>query len=230
MKFKSQILTQASGSVGGLTFSHNSAGMYTRARSIPVNPNTDRQQQARNVFSSLAGLWSSTLNPAERTAWNLYGATVPLSDVFGDPLFVSGLNQYQRSNAAILTGGLPRVDSGPTTMSLPDTDPAFDPTVDEANQEISVVYDDGLPWADLDDAGMMIYMSSPVSVGREFMSPHKRFAGTILGDAITPLTSPQLIPVPFAVAEDQKVEVLARIVLPDGRASTLFRATVSVTA
>ena len=49
MLFKSAAFTQASGSVGGLTFAHNRGGMYTRARSIPVNPKTQQTGRCREA-------------------------------------------------------------------------------------------------------------------------------------------------------------------------------------
>ena len=45
---------QRSGSIGGATWSHNSSGAYIRARSIPVNPNTDRQNAVRVAVRNLA--------------------------------------------------------------------------------------------------------------------------------------------------------------------------------
>ena len=51
MKFTSQVYTQASGSVGGLTYSHNRSGMYTRARSTPTDPASTLQLERRSNFS-----------------------------------------------------------------------------------------------------------------------------------------------------------------------------------
>ena len=52
MLFRGTHLTDASGSLSGVTYSHNRGGAYTRNRSIPVNPNTVQQQAVRNAFSS----------------------------------------------------------------------------------------------------------------------------------------------------------------------------------
>ncbi|KKM06452.1 hypothetical protein LCGC14_1743870, partial [marine sediment metagenome] len=48
MLFKSGLITQGSGSIGGLTASHNRGGMYFRARTIPTNPATSFQTVVRN--------------------------------------------------------------------------------------------------------------------------------------------------------------------------------------
>ena len=50
-----------------------------------------------------------------------------------------------------------------------------------------------------------------------------RYAGTILGNSITPPTTPAAISVPFPVVEGQRIWVKAYIMKPDGRQSTPFR-------
>lgn len=98
MKFKSAIITQASGSLGGITFATGIGGMFMRARAIPVNPNTAPQNAVRSVLGALSSVWN-TLTTPQRNAWNAYAAQVPLLDTFGDPRLVSGFNMYIRSNA-----------------------------------------------------------------------------------------------------------------------------------
>jgi len=230
MKWKSALVTALSGKIGGLIASHSKGINYFKAWASPTNPSTARQQAVRNNFAALADAWNSTLTAAQRTAWNLYGATVDFLDNQGDVINLSGYSQYQRSNGAALIAGLPRVDAAPTNFTLAATDPAFVPTVDETNQQISVVFDDTLAWVDEDDAAMLIYMSSPQNPGVEYIGSPIRYAGCFLGDSGTPLTSPQVLAVPFAVATGQKVKVLGRIIRADGRLSYQFQASVAVVA
>lgn len=221
---------QASGSVGGVTASHNRFGTYLRNRSVPVNPNSSRQQVARNRFTTAAGRWSSILTQAQRDAWILYADNVDWINRIGQTVNLTGLNMYLRSVTAELAAALPIVDDGPTTFSLPDIDPAYGATISEATQLISVSFDNTEAWANEDDAALLIEMSIPQGAGRTFLSPQSRVAGAILGDSTTPPTSPTTLAVPFAVAEGQKVNVSARVIRADGRVSAPFLDTAIIAA
>jgi len=98
MKFKSALITQASGSIGGITFATGIGGMFMRARAIPVNPNTQAQNAVRSSLGALTSVWNTLTSP-QRNAWNAYAAQVPLPDTFGDPRLVSGFNHFIRSNS-----------------------------------------------------------------------------------------------------------------------------------
>lgn len=222
MKYKSPIISSGSGSMGGTTYSHNRYGQYMRNRTIPTNPNSSRQDAVRTVFADLAQRWLSTLTTAQRAAWNNYGANVAVKDRLGEDIYLTGFNHYIRSNTALIQGGLPRVDQAPVIFTLPDTDPAFAVTASEATQLLSVAFDDTLDWLDLDDAAMLVSSGIPVNPTINFFGGPFRYAGVMLGDAITPLTSPQTMTSPFQIAETQKVFARARIVLDDGRLSNFF--------
>jgi hypothetical protein len=228
MLFKSQVYTQTSGSIGGTTYSHNRYGMYTRGRTVPVNPNTDRQAGARNRLSQLASYWLSTLTAAERAAWNLYGSSVVMKNALGDDIYLSGFSHFLRSNCQALQVGNSIVEPGPTVFTLPETDSAIVPSVSEATQQISLAFDTNLDWVDEDNGFLQVSMSSPKGAGRSFIGGPFRYAGSISGDSTTPPTSPQVIAVPFAVTEGQLVQVQCRIGREDGRLSEPFSANASV--
>jgi hypothetical protein len=84
MKFLSQIVTIASGSIGGITFTRNRyASLVTRSRVAPVNPQSPRQNQIRNSFSTAVNAWS-TLTPAQRAGWEAYAHTVTYQSPVGE--------------------------------------------------------------------------------------------------------------------------------------------------
>jgi len=222
------IVERASGKLNGIVFSHNRFGAYVRAIGSPVNPNTDRQQAVRNIFQTLAELWKNTLTEAQRTAWELYAASVPVLNRLGDSIYLTGLNHYIRSNVARIDADLTRVDDGPTNFTLADSDPAFACAISEATQEITVTFDDTLDWASEDDAMMQIRMTRPVNESRQFINPIYQVADYLEGDSGTPLTSTQAVACPFVVTEDQLVIVEGRISRADGRLSQKFRDTVSI--
>lgn len=89
-----------SGSLGGLTASHNAGGAYFRRRSVPTNPNTSRQQTVRALVGTLVAAWSDELTEAERQAWRDYAANTPFTDTLGQSITMSGLNSYIKSNVA----------------------------------------------------------------------------------------------------------------------------------
>jgi len=115
-------ITQMSGSVGGTTFARNRYGNYARAKTKPVNPNTAAQAAIRSALSELTVLWSQTLSAAQRTAWNLYGASVAMKNRLGETTYLTGFNHYIRSNVMRNRVGLGVVNDGPVIFELPAAD------------------------------------------------------------------------------------------------------------
>ena len=228
MLFKSQVLTQASGSVGGLTYSHNAGGMYTRARATPTNPGTPFQAAVRQIMGDLAKRWTNVLTPAQRTAWELYAQNVPLINRLGESRSIPGLAMFVRCNTPRLQAALDVVDDGPSTYSLPNfTAPTM--VVDEADQEAEMTFTDTDLWATEVGGAMLLQLSRPQNPAiRYFKNPY-RFAGLIAG-AVIPPTSPEVIAVPFPVVEGQKVFGFVRVCRADGRLSEPFRSDTLVTA
>lgn len=218
----------ARGSIGGQVHSRNRFGNYIRARTTPVNPQSSRQNKVRASVGSLAQRWSNVLTQAQRNAWEVYAAAITRTNKLGAQILLTGFNHFIRSNTPLEQSDLTVVDAGPTTLTLPPTDPEMVATVDETNQQISVAFDDALDWIDQDDGHMLVFMSAPKATGTNFIGGPFRLAGVIDGDSTTPPTTPQLLSVPFPVAENQEVVVRARIAEEDGRLSDLFRSQGSV--
>lgn len=117
MKFKSGTLTQASGRLGGMVASHNRGGMYFRAGSTPTNPNTSRQQTVRAGFGSIVQRWTQLLTSAQRAGWENYAEQVPVTNVFGDPISLTGQQHYIRSNSVRVQLDLSIIDTAPTILN-----------------------------------------------------------------------------------------------------------------
>lgn len=113
MKFLSDRMTSASGSIGGTTFSHNRFGMYTRARRVPVNPNTTAQQLARNSLATASAAWRALTAP-QRAAWEAYAAATPVTNSLGQTVFLSGAQQYVASASFFLQVNGGAVTDAPT--------------------------------------------------------------------------------------------------------------------
>ncbi len=218
------------GALGGNVFSRNSTGNYVRSKTTPINPNTANQVAVRASLAQLTVRWSETLSAANRTAWNLYAASVQVTNKIGESINISGFNHYLRSGIEFLNrlGGF--TDAGPVVFEIPEADPTLAITATEAGQTLSVTFDNTLPWANETGATMLLYQGTPQNAQRNFFDGPWRFIGNVLGDDAVPPVSPVVVPVDFAIAEGQRQWIYARIRRVDGRLSEPFRADIPVGA
>lgn len=222
MLLKSAIVSSGSGSVGGFTLSHNKGGMYLRSRAIPTNPNSTQQQTIRTAVANLTSRWNNILTEGERVGWDLYAANVPLLNPLGDPLNVTGLNMYIRSNVARYQTSAVYRDIAPTTYNLGEfTQPVI--TAEAAGDTASVTFDNTDEWANEDDSAMVIYASRPQNASINYFKGPYRYMDIVEGDGTTPPTSPASMGLPFAVEAGQKVFFRAIVYRVDGRVSHSFR-------
>ena len=222
MKFRPLLGTNASGSIGGITYSHNRGGAYTRSRATPVNPNTVQQQAVRGYFANLQALWDSVLTTAQRTAWDTYALNTPVTDAIGSSVNAGGKGMFTRGNVPRLQAGLATVSAGPTTAGLPNLTA---PTITSATASTGVciiTFTNTDPWAIAVGGALLVYISRPQGAAiNGFKGPY-RYAGKVAG-AVTPPTSPQNITAPFPFAAGQRLFFRFVAVTPDGRLSPDFR-------
>jgi hypothetical protein len=185
MKFKSQIVTAASGSIGGTTYGHTRGVMYQRGRGMPTNPNSTRQQAIRIALGTISAAWSA-LTDSEREAWKLYAQNSPLSNVFGDPLTLTGQQMYVRVNAPRLQAGEDQIDAAPTTFGATSLSPITLAAAAASPGTTTGTFTAGDPWADEDDGRLYVYVGRPRSAGRAFYNGPFRFAGVVDGVNGTP--------------------------------------------
>jgi len=227
--FKGLLVSKVSGSIGGITFSHNKGGPYFRSRATPTDPNSPQQQAVRAIVGQLSNHWINTLTAAQRESWATYAANVTVLDPFGDPRYIPPLSHFVRSNTPRLQAGRARVDDAPTIFNTGDfTSPSF--AVSEATQQVSVTFGDSDPWCDEDGSAMLIYGSRPQNPTINFFKGPYRFAGPIPGSSTLPPTTPQTIAIPFAAIEGQKTFWRAIVTRADGRLSLSFRDLATVAA
>lgn len=219
-------IVQMSGAIAGDVHARNRFGNYTRPRTHPVNPASDRQVAARTMVAYLAEQWrESPMTDAIRLAWQTYANSINWVNRLGESVTLTGFNCFVACNSALILAGSSIVTAAPTTLGLPAQDPAFAVTISAATQKLSVTFDDGFDWVDEDDGHLMVYMGSPVAPSHNFFGGPYRYAGEITGDSVTPPTTPDAtIDAPFTAIETQKTWCQARIVREDGRISTRFTA------
>jgi len=109
-------MTMASGSVAGLTASHNRGGSYFRARATPTNPSSPAQAVARGALTGLVNAWQSILTEVQRISWKVYADNVPTVDSLGQPLTLTGQQAYIRANTPRVVAGLGLVNDAPTVF------------------------------------------------------------------------------------------------------------------
>jgi hypothetical protein len=217
-------LIAMSGSVAGNTFARNRFGNYVRARTKPVNPRSTGQVLIRSILSQLAENWKDVLNDIQRGQWATYAAAISLKNRLGESMNITGFNHYLRGNVNRMQYGLTNVNTGPTTLSLPEKDPLFAVACASGTQVTTVTFDDTLAWCALDDCAMVIFNGVPQNPTRNFFNGPWKFAGGILGQVAVPPTSPWPFTGSVVLVAGQKVWFYARIILADGRVSEPFRA------
>ena len=198
MKFKSQVYTQASGSIGGLTYSHNQGGMYTRARSIPTDPSSAQQLAVRNAVAQLIARWRGFISASQRAAWEVFAFNTPVINSFGDSVLISGQSWYLKANVIRRQSSLAPVDDAPVVFGAADlTTPTV--VVTAATDIASVTFDNTDEWATAIGGHLFVYTSRPQNVSINFFKGPYRLAGRING-AVVPPTSPAAIALAFPVA------------------------------
>lgn len=218
------MIVDGRGSIAGNTYSRNRSGPYVRARTTPVNPKSARQSAIRAIIASVAAAWSDTLTTVQRAAWAVFAAAVPATNKLGETIFLSGFNQFVKTNVAAINGGNPQLAVAPIVMELPGEDTDFAATIDAGTGLISIVFDDARDWLDEDLGLMIVEMGLPKTAGTGFFDGPWRHAGVIAGDSVAPPTTPDSsLSVPFSVGDGQKVWVRAKIQRADGRLSDWFR-------
>jgi len=217
-------IIEMSGSIAGNTFARNHYGSYVRARTKPVNPNSALQQTVRGSLTLMAYRWAQILTAVQRTAWDLYGASVSMKNRLGADVYMTGFNHYIRSNSIRQQSGLAIIDAGPTTFELPEKDTTFAFTVSEASQEFTVTFDDTADWALETGAYLLVFQGRPQNAQRNYFNGPWRLMDNIAGVDTTGASSPDTQAAVFAVAEAQRQWLYARIARLDGRLSEVFRA------
>src|SRR6267154_4350068 len=101
---KVNLVNPTSGSVGGITYSHNKGGAYIRKRSIPTNPQTTRQQTVRTILATLSSAWAS-LTSTQQGDWTTWAESHTIVDSLGLSIIMSGQQAFVQLNARVVDAG-----------------------------------------------------------------------------------------------------------------------------
>lgn len=101
----SALISNISGSIGGVTFATGSNGLYVRSKSRGANRNTAIQQDRRYNLASYAANWRG-LTDAERTSWIEAAYQFPYVDSLGVTKRYTGYQLYIKTNMVLVTAAI----------------------------------------------------------------------------------------------------------------------------
>lgn len=171
MLYKGVLITQASGRVDDVVFSHNRGGPYIRSLGNP-NPHTasDEQINQRAAFKASFQLWND-LAEDERELWRQSGRDNPTVNRLGDTRPIDGISALVRSvfyryhlNALGIFTNIPTLP--PAVVEVPW----------DSSWLHSIAYNtgDGFVYADLsgfdtdEDTYILWYTGDPIPLTRKF--------------------------------------------------------------
>jgi len=215
-------IIQMSGSIAGTTHARNRFGNYARARTKPVNPNSDRQVAIRAIISYLAEYWHADLSAVNRGLWNTYAAAVAMQNRLGETVHLTGFNHFIRSNASILSIGETLIEPGPDLLSLPEKDPDLVCSEENITAQTFTFTCNTDGWVPNGDPklAILLYMGQPKLASRNFFAGPWRFMDHI--DATEGAAGTGDFAAPFSFALAQKVWFQARLLTVSGRLSELW--------
>jgi hypothetical protein len=107
------LVSDARGSMGGMTVARNRSGVYGRARVVPVNPQTTRQSQARDRVSELQAYYRDTLEPTQRAGWDSLAQGTTAKNKLGMGITLTAQNVFIKINSLFLLCGQPILEDAP---------------------------------------------------------------------------------------------------------------------
>lgn len=222
MLFRPTIAADLSGSLGGVTFSHNAGGVYARIRAIPVNPNTLPQQAVRSVLAFLTQAWSNLLDDDQRAAWKTYAENVPIVNRIGAGIYLSALAHFVRCNTPRVYAGFPAILNAPTIFNLGEFTL---PTVEysAAAGDYSVTYSDEDEWVDETGSLLFAWASREKAATINYFKGPYLLLGYVAGNNTTPPTPPATMEATFPLAEGNKGFLRFNVSRADGRLSLSAR-------
>ena len=158
-----------SGSIGGVTSSHNRFGQYKRARSIPVNPRTVQQGSVRARQTNSSQLWK-TLTDAQRAAWGSVGSMITRTDALGQSYNFNGFMAFCSVNNNREATGLSPVTAAPV---IADPGSLLTATITLTSASLSIAF----TATPLGAATYLLLFASPQrSAGRAFEGDYRLIA------------------------------------------------------
>lgn len=150
------LITDLSGSIGGLTFQNNPSGSICRLKPIKKKTTTLKQNVRIIDFSTMISSWYC-LNLAHKLNWQIYANTYQKYDAWGRLKTLSGYNWYLSINGILDLISAVNV-SNPPTHTLPDPCPNY--YILSSLSDLIVIFN---PEITISGHSLLIYTTPPIS-------------------------------------------------------------------
>lgn len=169
----SALVSDMRGKLNGSVASKNRFGSYYRNKVTPVNPQSSFQQNARQRFGALSSQFKD-LTLSQINAWNEAAQNFPVTNIFGDQVFLTGQMLYNRLNGNLAKLGIAPVQTAPAPASFPEFGISTG-VADISDGLVSIL----LTGISSIPAGMsmVVYATRPVPLTKSFLKNEYRFIG-----------------------------------------------------
>ena len=216
------VYSACSGSVGGLTYSRNKYGAYTRIRAMPVNPASSYQSTVRGFLAACVATWTTILTVTQRAEWETWAMNTPQTGPLGETIIISGQNAFVKMNTFRMQMGLSVGLSAPIVFANAVLTPTTIISATASTDVLSIGFNNADLWATASSGRLAVYTGRPQNASKMFFAGPYRLAGFING-AVTPPTSPLPITAAFPFAVGQRIHCRFRAMNGDARISTSWR-------
>lgn len=103
---------------GGHVYAKNRSGSYKRTKVTPVNPQTSFQQAQRQQLGSFSAAWRG-LTELQRQSWITAAPSFPVTNIFGQPMTLTGANLYVAFNKNLTNAGGSTIATAPSPVAIP---------------------------------------------------------------------------------------------------------------
>lgn len=112
----SAVVGDARNKAGGVVFTKSKAGAILRRKVSPVQPRTSFQANVRAGFTAISKLWGDATMDANRGGWITLAGNTPKTDVFGNTIYLTGHQMFERVNRALQAIGAALLLVAPTSL------------------------------------------------------------------------------------------------------------------
>lgn len=192
-------ISHIAGSIGGSTYQHTKGGTIKRAKPVPTNPNTPRQQETRAVLGTQSAAWSSVLNQTQRDAWDAFAEISPVVGKLGANIYLTGHQWFIKVNARLSDADL-TVLGMPPVAGAPPSIVGLDVT-SVTSSSCSVAFTTALEAGNV----LVLWATPPKKVGSSPNFDQAYLVGYSAADAATPIA----FTLPWTLQNDHEIHFFA---------------------